>query len=71
MPYYNTCPDCGSTLDPGERCDCQKPVPYLEEIDKHIYKLRDWPKNQAAPGATEQSIKNDAATDDTVTTLEG
>lgn len=24
MPYYNTCPNCGSSLDPGESCDCQK-----------------------------------------------
>ena len=23
MPYYRTCPDCGSSLDPGEICDCQ------------------------------------------------
>lgn len=23
MPYYYICPDCGSSLDPGERCDCQ------------------------------------------------
>lgn len=22
MSYYNTCPNCGATLDPGERCDC-------------------------------------------------
>lgn len=22
MPYYYTCPNCGSNLDPGERCDC-------------------------------------------------
>lgn len=22
MPYYNTCPDCGAHLDPGESCDC-------------------------------------------------
>lgn len=21
-PYYNTCPYCGSNLDPGERCIC-------------------------------------------------
>jgi len=21
--YYWTCPDCGSNLDPGERCDCK------------------------------------------------
>ena len=23
-PYYDTCPGCGSHLDPGERCDCDK-----------------------------------------------
>lgn len=22
---YKTCPECGAHLDPGERCDCQKP----------------------------------------------
>lgn len=22
--YYRTCEYCGSTLDPGEKCDCQK-----------------------------------------------
>lgn len=22
MAYYNTCPNCGSNLDPGEKCDC-------------------------------------------------
>ncbi len=21
--YYNTCPDCGANLDPGEQCDCE------------------------------------------------
>lgn len=24
MPMYHICPDCGSHLDPGEKCDCQK-----------------------------------------------
>ncbi|MDO4301820.1 MAG: hypothetical protein Q4D26_10565 [Clostridia bacterium] len=24
MSYYNTCPCCGSNLDPGEKCDCEK-----------------------------------------------
>lgn len=24
MPYYNTCPRCGSNLDPGERCECER-----------------------------------------------
>lgn len=23
MAYYNTCPYCGSNLDPGETCDCR------------------------------------------------
>lgn len=23
MPYYNTCPECGANLDPGEKCDCR------------------------------------------------
>ena len=22
MAFYRTCPDCGASLDPGERCDC-------------------------------------------------
>lgn len=22
MAYYRTCPDCGGSLDPGEKCDC-------------------------------------------------
>lgn len=23
MAYYITCPNCGSNLDPGEKCDCE------------------------------------------------
>lgn len=23
MAYYNVCPDCGSNLDPGEKCECK------------------------------------------------
>lgn len=23
--FYNICPDCGASLDPGERCDCHAP----------------------------------------------
>ena len=22
MSFYNTCPNCGANLDPGEKCDC-------------------------------------------------
>ncbi len=25
MPYYNKCEVCGANLDPGERCDCDRP----------------------------------------------
>lgn len=24
MSYFRTCPLCGSNLDPGERCECEK-----------------------------------------------
>lgn len=24
MAYYRTCPHCGCSLDPGERCECEK-----------------------------------------------
>lgn len=24
MAYYDTCPNCGSNLDPGEKCECAK-----------------------------------------------
>ncbi len=24
MSYYQTCPECGDHLDPGESCDCEK-----------------------------------------------
>lgn len=24
MAYYKICSDCGATLDPGEKCDCQE-----------------------------------------------
>jgi len=28
---YKTCPECGSNLDPGERCDCRKEPEYILE----------------------------------------
>lgn len=24
MAYYRVCPNCGSNLDPGEQCDCER-----------------------------------------------
>lgn len=35
-PYYHTCPHCGASLDPGERCDCTESprAVYLAYIGK-------------------------------------
>lgn len=32
MAYYNTCPKCGSNLDPGEKCDCER-----EKVMEHEF----------------------------------
>lgn len=40
MAYYRVCSNCGSNLDPGERCDCereQKNLVSLERREKMIY----------------------------------
>lgn len=31
MAYYRVCDRCGGTLDPGERCDCEKEEREREE----------------------------------------
>lgn len=31
MTYYTICPTCGATLDPGEKCDCEKEEKPCEE----------------------------------------
>lgn len=37
MAYYNTCPYCGSSLDPGERCNCmQERAKELEFYSTHL-----------------------------------
>lgn len=33
MAYYNVCPKCGGTLDPGEPCDCEE----VKEREQHTY----------------------------------
>ena len=30
--YYWTCPHCGSNLDPGDSCDCQKNAENSENL---------------------------------------
>ncbi len=41
MAYYNTCPNCGSNLDPGEKCDCENEKAKEQEkkrefFDRHL-----------------------------------
>lgn len=43
--FYDTCPDCGANLDPGETCDCKKqryePIAPAgrEELDRKVLAL--------------------------------
>jgi hypothetical protein len=32
MAYFNICPDCGCSLDPGEKCDCQREAEKRQEV---------------------------------------
>lgn len=36
MSYYNTCPDCGAHLDPGEMCDCKEEHRRLVDMRRRI-----------------------------------
>ena len=36
MAYYNTCPNCGANLDPGEPCDCDTERKHREEFYKSV-----------------------------------
>ena len=37
MAYYNICPDCGSNLDPGEKCTCmEEKVKHQDFFSKHL-----------------------------------
>ena len=47
MAYYNTCPDCGAHLDPGESCDCKDRIEEKQrkpavpmEVEQHTGQLR-------------------------------
>lgn len=39
MAYYNTCPNCGANLDPGEPCDCMMERKRQEEFYQSVTKL--------------------------------
>ncbi len=32
MAYYSICPNCGCSLDPGERCDCEDELKKQQEF---------------------------------------
>ncbi len=39
MAYYNVCPDCGSNLDPGEKCTCSAEKPKQQDFfSRHLKK---------------------------------
>lgn len=35
MAYYNVCPNCGSNLDPNEKCDCESTQEREKEQSRH------------------------------------
>ena len=42
MSYFRTCPLCGSNLDPGERCECEKE----REVSKREQREEERKKNE-------------------------
>ena len=57
MPYYRTCPHCGSHIDPGEVCDCRGSiVDRMKELIMKLtpeqldYVIERWEKEEAAQG---------------------
>lgn len=37
---YNTCPECGANLDPGEKCDCEERKHMQDYSDRDIDRMR-------------------------------
>lgn len=37
MSYFNICPDCGSHLDPGEKCDCKNEKAREQEVRMNFF----------------------------------
>ena len=50
MSYYHECSACGSCLDPGEKCDCEKEERRMSENDKlrQMRKTAEKPKEHGA-----------------------
>ena len=48
MPgMYHTCPVCGSSLDPGEACDCQREDPRMSNVPRLAGKVEPQEKGGA------------------------
>lgn len=54
MAMYRTCPYCNASLDPGERCDCQKEKASSERMtpseqrNNQVIGVVDWAVKQSA-----------------------
>lgn len=56
MAYYNICPNCGSALDPGEKCDCE-----YEKASEQKKKQKFWDKYlKVEPGAKQLAFMFDS-----------
>lgn len=54
--YYRVCPDCGATLDPGERCDCEGQLSFLPPPPRK--NVLNHSKKCLCPDCTNQRLKN-------------
>ena len=39
MAFYKICPDCGASLDPGEKCDCREEAEKKQEFFSQHLKM--------------------------------
>lgn len=65
MSYYRVCPNCGSHLDPGERCDCKtserlsyhrQPIPWARDSLPR-FPHHEWKAAEYAGKTQSQSIE--------------
>lgn len=56
MAYYRTCPICGCTLDPMEKCDCQERAEQLRKKFELITTVNN--NGQIKFGGNYENIKN-------------
>lgn len=54
MPFYKICPECGSTLDLNEKCECRSPERRIADILKQQNPLHDLMAKRKTPTDTRQ-----------------